>query len=268
MTTTNAATWNDWIGATVVDRDGDKIGTLESVYMDRGSGQPEWLAVKTGLFGTKQSFVPIGEAQARGDDLQVPFEKAHVKDAPNVDPEEGYLTGEEEGRLYQHYGREYQDWSDEEQDLAGDEWAEPNDVTRSGGDTGEDTSGRNTDDAMTRSEEELKVGTRSQEAGRVRLRKYVVTENVTTTVPVRKEKARIEREPITDANVDQATSGPDISDEEHEMVLNEEEVVTEKRTVPKERVRVDKDVETEQREVSGDVRKERIDVEGDVDQAS
>src|SRR4051794_2065240 len=98
--TTNAATWNDWIGATVIDRDGDKIGTLESVYMDRGTGQPEWLAVKTGLFGMKQTFIPIGETKASGDDLQVPYEKAHVKDAPNVDPDQGYLSGEEESRLY------------------------------------------------------------------------------------------------------------------------------------------------------------------------
>src|SRR5215211_6307362 len=75
---------------------------------------------------------------------------------------------------------------------------------------------------MTRSEEHLRVGTTSQEAGGVRLGKYVTTEHETQTVPVRKEKAVLEREPITDANVDAETSGPDLSEEEHEVVLTEE----------------------------------------------
>ena len=98
---------------------------------------------------------------------------------------------------------------------------------------------------MTVSEEELRVGTTEREAGRVRLKKYVVEEDVTKTVPVRREEVRIEREPITDANRGDATDGPDITEAEHEVVLHEEEVVTEKRTVPKERVRLEKDVETE-----------------------
>jgi uncharacterized protein (TIGR02271 family) len=126
-------------------------------------------------------------------------------------------------------------------------------------------SGPTTDDAMTRSEEELRVGTMRRERGRARLRKYVVTEEVQTTVPVQREEVRIEREPITDANIDQAMAGPEISEEEHEVVLHEEEPVVEKRTVPKERVRMDKDVRTEEAEVSEQVRKERIEAEGDLD---
>jgi len=118
---------------------------------------------------------------------------------------------------------------------------------------------------MTRSEEELQVGTRQRERGRARLRKYVVTEQVTKTVPVQREEARLEREPITDANIDAATSGPDLTEAEHEVTLREEEPVVEKRVVPKERVRLDKDVATEEREVAEDVRKERIEPEGDVD---
>ena len=120
-----------------------------------------------------------------------------------------------------------------------------------------------TDDAMTRSEEELSVGTQSREAGRARLRKYVVTEEVEQTVPVRREEVRVEREPITDANVDDATSGPELSEEEHEVVLHEEEAVVEKRVVPKERVRLDKDVEVEEKTVSETVAREEIEVEGD-----
>jgi uncharacterized protein (TIGR02271 family) len=91
----------------------------------------------------------------------------------------------------------------------------------------------------------------------------VVTEQVEQTVPVQREEVRLEREPITDANVDAATSGPDISDEEHEVTLYEEEVVTEKRAVPKERVRMDKQTVTEDQTVSEEVRKEQIETEGD-----
>jgi uncharacterized protein (TIGR02271 family) len=115
---------------------------------------------------------------------------------------------------------------------------------------------------MTRSEEELRVGTAKRERGRARLKKYVVTEEVTQTVPLQREEVRVEREPITDANRDRATAGPDISEEEHEVVLHEEEVVTEKRAVPKERVRLDKDIVSDEQTVSEEVRKEQIDTDG------
>jgi uncharacterized protein (TIGR02271 family) len=128
-------------------------------------------------------------------------------------------------------------------------------------DAGRDVSGRNTDEAMTVSEEELRVGTSEREAGRVRLKKYVVEDEVTETVPVRREEVRVEREPITDANRDEARSGPDISESEHEVVLHEEDVVAEKRTVPKERVRLEKDVTTAEETVSETVREERVDVD-------
>ncbi len=253
MANTKQTTWDDWVGADVVDQESKKVGTLSAVYMDRGTGKPEWMAVKTGLFGKRDTFIPIEGAGSDGDVLKVPFTKAHIKDAPNVHAEDWDLPAEEEQKLYQYYGRnDYKSWDDKtDHDMSAGQ-AKQGQPERSGGDK-----------AMTRSEEELVAGTRSKEAGRVRLRKYVVTENVTTTVPVRKEKVRLEREPITDANRDQATTGSDISEGEHEIVLNEEEVVTEKRAVPKERVRLEKDVETEQRQVSEEVRKEKIDVDDD-----
>jgi uncharacterized protein (TIGR02271 family) len=120
------------------------------------------------------------------------------------------------------------------------------------------------DDAMTRSEEELRVDTRARETARARLRKYVVTEQETKTVPLQREEARVEREPITDANVAQATSGPDIAEAEHEVTLHTEEPVVEKRVEPKERVRLDKDVQTEEQTVADEVRKQRVEPEGDV----
>jgi uncharacterized protein (TIGR02271 family) len=238
----------EWRGRNAVDNDGDKIGTIDEIYMDAETGRPEWLAVKTGMFGSKVSFVPIAEARDDNGDVRLPYDKEQVKNAPTAEAD-GELSHEEEAALYSHY-----------------ELAYPDSGTDSGT-VGRDTSGPTTDDAMTRSEEELRVGTTSREAGRARLRKYVVTEQVEKTVPVKREQVTLEREPITDANVGKAKDGPDISEEEHEVTLHEEEVVTEKRAVPKERVRLGKETVTEQQTVSEEVRKEQIDSEGAADKA-
>jgi uncharacterized protein (TIGR02271 family) len=254
-----------WHGRDLIDRDGDKIGSIGNVYIDDDTGQPAWLTVKTGLFGMRESFVPTAKARAEGDTVRVPYEKSHVKDAPNVDAD-GELSQEEESRLYRHYGL-----SDGEQRSTGRQGVtgagagvRDRDELRDRGSAGRDVSGRETDDAMTRSEEEVRVGTTRRETGRARLRKYVVTENVTKTVPVSREEVRVEREPITDSNLDDALDGPDISEEEHEVTLHAEEPVVEKRAVPKERVRMDRDTVTDEETVSEEVRKERIEAEGDV----
>jgi uncharacterized protein (TIGR02271 family) len=243
---------NDWRGRTLVDAQSDKIGKIEEIYLDQQTGQPEWALVNTGLFGGKSSFVPLAGAAPSGDDLRVQVEKEQVKDAPRIEPD-AELSRQEEADLFRHYGVPY--------DESGTVQAEG--TPQGGGHVGYDTSGPTTDDAMTRSEEELAVGTTQHEAGRVRLRKYVVTENVTQTVPVQREEVRLEREPVTDGNVGVALDGPAISEEEHEVVLHEEQVVTQKQAVPKERVRLDKETVTDEQTVSEEVRKERIDVEGD-----
>jgi uncharacterized protein (TIGR02271 family) len=245
-----------WRGGTVVDRDGDKIGSIDEVYMDQETGQPEWLAVKTGLFGSRLSFVPLAEATRSGDEVRVPYEKSQVKDAPSVDPD-GELSQQEEASLYSHYGLGY----GESRSDTGLPTGELPDEGAVGGDLSEPT----TDDAMTRSEEELNVGTRERAAGRLRLRKWVETEPVQTTVEVRREKARIEREPITDENIGDAMDGPEISEDAHEVTLYAEEPVVEKRVVPKERVRATTETVTDQAEISDEVRKERIEPEGDAD---
>ena len=232
----------DLRGEEVVDRDGDKIGKLDEIYLDQQTGEPAWALVKTGLFGSASTFVPLeGASRAEdGDGLRVAYEKDKVKDAPNMEAD-GQLSPEDEGRLYRHYGLDYDS-----------------------GDDGHDTSGPNTDEAMTRSEEELQVGKTTRERGRARLKKYVVTEEVTQTVPVQREEVRIEREPITEGNVDAATDGPAISEEEHEVTLHEEQVVTSKQAVPKERVRLEKDTVVEEQQVSEELQKEQIEADGDV----
>jgi len=242
-TTTEKQTLRQWIGHDLVDDSGHKIGRIDDVYVDEDTNQPEWIAVTTGLFGSHISFVPLDGLSASEDVLVSQWPKDTVKDAPHAEPD-GRLSEDEESALYRHYGR---------------------DTGRPGQrDTGRDVSGPETDDAMTRSEEELKIDTTEREAGRARLRKWIETDHQTVTVPVRRERVEVIREPITDANRDAATSGPDLSEEEHEMVLNEEEITVDKRVVPKERVRLDKDVTVEDRRVEEDLRKERIEVDDDV----
>jgi uncharacterized protein (TIGR02271 family) len=269
------------IGADVYDADGDKIGTASEVFLDDSSGNPEWVTVKTGMFGTKETFVPIRDADLTDDGLRVPVSKAAVKDAPKIDTD-GHLSPQEEEELYRHYGLGAgnsgtvgTDTTTGYADTTTTGYADTTttgyaDTTTGGVDTetnrhgtvGHDTSGPTTDDAMTLSEERLNVGTQQVEAGRARLRKYVVTENVTQTVPVSREEVRIEREPITDANVGNAMDGPAISEEEHEVTLHAERPVVDKEAVPVERVRLDTETVTEQETVSDTVRKEQVDTDG------
>jgi uncharacterized protein (TIGR02271 family) len=234
----------DWRGRTLVDAQDDKIGDVEEIYLDEQTGQPEWALVNTGLFGSKASFVPLAGAAPAGEDVRVQVQKEQVKDAPRIDAD-GELSQQSEAELFRHYGVPY----DESGTVQADGVPQPAEG--------------HSDDAMTRSEEELAVGKTQRESGRVRLRKYVVTEEVQQTVPVQREEVRLEREPITDANVGEALNGPEISEEEHEVVLHEEQVVVEKQAVPKERVRLEKDTVTDEQTVAEELRKEQIDVDGD-----
>jgi len=249
----------EWKGRTILGSDGEKIGKITEIYEDPQTGKPEWATVSSGLFGTKHHFVPLAGAEPSGEDVRSRVTKDQVSNAPGVEAD-GQLSEQEEAKLFEHYGVPY---TTEGSTTA---QGQPNGGQRSETERpheGYDTSGPTTDDAMTRSEEELVVGKTQQEAGRARLRKYVVTEQVQTTVPVQREEVRIEREPITDANRGQALDGPAISEEEHEVVLHEEVPVVEKQTVPKERISLQKDTLTEERQVSEEVRKERIETDGD-----
>jgi uncharacterized protein (TIGR02271 family) len=257
-----------WHGRTMVGSDGEKIGKISEIYEDPDTGKPEWATVSSGLFGTKSNFVPLAGAAPDGEDVRADVTKNQVKDAPGVE-NNGDLSEAEERRLFEHYGVPYTSLGSTSAQGApsGGQGAG---TGRAAGDrsqldreqVGHDTSGPSTDDAMTRSEEELTVGTREREAGRARLRKYVVTEMVTKTVPVKHEEVRIEREPITDANRADALDGPEISDEEHEVVLHEDEVVVDKQAVAKERVRMGTETVTEDRAISEQVRKEQIEADG------
>ncbi|HJS97377.1 MAG TPA: PRC and DUF2382 domain-containing protein [Solirubrobacteraceae bacterium] len=255
MTTlTDAYTWTN---RNVIGADGEKLGQIKEIYEDEQTGRPEWALVSNGLFGIRSQFVPLAGAEPVGEDVRVNATKDQVAGAPGIE-DNGKLSEAEERTLFEHYGIPYtSDGSTTAQGTPGE-----TENTHAGAE-GRDVSGATTDEAMTRSEEELRVGKTQQERGRVRLRKYVVTEQVQTTVPLQREEVRLEREPITDANLDQALDGPEISEEEHEVVLHEEQPVVEKRAVPKERVRLEKDTVTDEHQVSDEIRKERIDTDTD-----
>jgi hypothetical protein len=157
-----------WQGRTLLDRDGSRIGTIDAIYLDDGTGQLEWALVNTGLFGTKSSFVPLARAFQSDDDVLVPYDKQLVRDAPRVDPDQ-HLSEAEERELWQHYGLDY-----DTIDRSAATGRDAKSRTR----VGQDTSGPTKDDAMTGSEDELRVGATQRERGRVRLRKYVTTEPV------------------------------------------------------------------------------------------
>ncbi|GLX99791.1 MULTISPECIES: PRC and DUF2382 domain-containing protein [Actinoplanes] len=231
-------------GSDVYDRDGDRIGEIGAVWGD-ATGTPTWASVRTGLFGLGESLFPLRGADLRAGRVTVPYEKRQVKDAPNVDADHDEPLEEDEvERLYAHYGlnsgtagRTDHDWDH---------------VNRA-------------DDAMTRSEERLEVGTEREAVGRARLRKYVTTEQQQVRVPVAREEVRLEREPITAANRDRAYSGPELSESEHEVTLHAERPVVDRETVPVERVRLGTETVTDERTVDGEIRKEHIeaDIPGD-----
>ena len=276
-----------YLGRTAVDSDGDKIGSIGQVYLNDETGQPDWVTVNTGLFGNKENFVPLeGSTFGSDDEVVLPFGKDVVKDAPHVG-DASHLDVDEQESLYAYYhqyigaGRTQDagsrtttgnqtstgtgnltdtDGRFDDDRTTGTDYAATGSVD-TGSSQGHDTSGPNTDEAMTRSEEHLNVGTQRVEAGRARLRKFVTTEQQTVSVPVSHEEVRVEREPITDANRDAALDGPAISEEEHEVVLHADQPVVTTEAVPVERVRLGTETVTENQTVTGEVRKEQVEVD-------
>jgi uncharacterized protein (TIGR02271 family) len=245
----------------VVDPKGEKIGAVKRVWLDGRTGDPLWASVHTGLFGLKESFVPLQRAELRDDQLRVPVDKDQVKDSPRIEATHDHMTDDEQAALYRHYGFGPQGGRPGQppQRRPGSSLQPEEYPGRGRENRGAPRSTR--DDAMTRSEERLKVGTEQVETGKVRLVKHVVTEQQQVQVPVTHEEVRLEREPITEANRGDAMRGDDITEAEHEVTLHAEKPVVEKETVPVERVRLAKEEVTDTETVSGTVRKEQIDLE-------
>ena len=246
-------------GATAYDRDGDKIGKIGEVYYDDDTDQPKWITVNTGLFGTNESFVPrAGRRSSTATGSPSPTTRRRsrtLRTSPRTatcrrrrsssstattasTTAPGRATTDRPGDRAprrRHATADATRDGDRPRRTDRDDRAA---TSAEGRAVGRDTSGPTTDDAMTRSEEQLRVGTETREAGRARLRKHVVTEHQQVTVPVSHEEVTLEREPITDANRGAAYDGPAISEEEHEVTLHAERPVVDTEAVAVERVRL------------------------------
>jgi uncharacterized protein (TIGR02271 family) len=261
-------------GTTLYDESGEKIGSVEDIFQDYDTGEPEWIGVSAGMFGTKRALVPVQGADVRDDGVYVPYSKDQIKDAPNIDGDE--IDESSERSLYTHYGLSYSDRRSESTLREGGPAMSGEHVGTTGERPGTMGAGDEADvrgradiqgetdvqgeGMVTRHEEELRVGTQDVDAGQARLRKWVETEPEQVDVALRRETARVTREPV-----DRPAGEGEIGEEEIDVPLRGEEAVLEKETVAKERVGLEKDVETERETVGDEVRKEQIDVEGDVD---
>jgi uncharacterized protein (TIGR02271 family) len=253
------------IGKDVYDVEGQKVGTAANLYASDLSGEPEWVTVKTGLFGTKESFVPLTGAHAESDGLHVGARKDAIKDAPRID-DQGHLSEAEAAELYRHYNLQS---AQPGQEMAGR--GMPGQAMPGEGMDGRGMDGRGTgrtagqgaagQESMVRSEERLRAGTETVETGRTRLHKHVVTEEQQITVPVSHEEVHVAREPIEG---EKAHAG-EIQEEDREVVLHEERPVVAKETVAVERVGLETETVHEDQQIKDTVRKEQIDVDDTTD---
>ncbi|MEU8818952.1 PRC and DUF2382 domain-containing protein [Actinoplanes sp. NPDC048796] len=200
-------------GAEVYDNADRRLGPVGQIYLDPHGGEPLWVTVRTGALTFQESFVPLRGARLDAGRLRVAVGEALVRAAPMVDTD-GPLEYADADRLQAHYGSP------------------------------------TSDDAMTRSEERLVTGVREEPVTKVRLRKYVVTEERQVTVPVTREEVRLERVPV---------DAPDAPATDTTLYAERPVVTTEK--VPVERVRLRKETVTDEETISAPVHKEQIEYE-------
>jgi uncharacterized protein (TIGR02271 family) len=240
-------------GRPVYTSDGEKLGEFEEIYRDAVTGELEWIRVKSltlgGILSVKHFLVPLAGAEFQdGEDpaIRVPYFKEQVQDAPDVG---GDWNAEIDARrLYNYYGLQVSERRSETQLPEGGRTQEPHQhpVTPQG------------DVTISRHEEELQVGKREVEYGRIRLRKWVETEPVTEGVELRRQTAFVKRQPVN-----RPASGAAIGEEEVEMPLHREEPVVSKETMEREQIILHMEEETHQETVHGEVRREHVEVEDD-----
>jgi stress response protein YsnF len=267
-----------WRDLVVVDRDAATVGTITAFYLDRATGLPTWALVHTGWFSDAQTVVPLTHAVEANEEIRVPYAKAFIQQAPPIQAHQD-LSPDDEVVLSAYYGLDDHHGAVADRRLG----AEPAVTGPAGGSTVPAAPAARPSRAgpagppvprlagqgpveLVRSEEELRVGVRRRRR-RLRLRKYVVTEYLTRTIPVRREEVRLEEvgapadpvgEPGDQGAVQVAGDQPLV-----EVVLHREEPVIQLRVVPTERVRLFKDVVTEQRTVTEEIRKEQVDLQSE-----
>jgi stress response protein YsnF len=256
------------VGSTAYDAEGGKLGTVEHFFVDDRTGTPSWVAVTTGMFGTRTSLVPVQSASLTEGRLVLPVTKDAIRSAPEVG-DGGHLSPADEARLRTHYGLEVAGTGEPA-------WtADGTGLTPAGAAAADEQPGGRhaapaaaqapsaasaADGGMVRSEEQLRVGTERVAATRVRIVKYVVTEEVQITVPIRREEIRVEEVPVdtVDEPGDSLVPATDGGSLPGEIVLHTERPVVSVEVVPTERVRLRTEVVHGQETVSGQVQREQI----------
>jgi uncharacterized protein (TIGR02271 family) len=260
---------NDLYSAKVVTRDDESLGGVGQVYLDDNTGEPSWISVKTGWFGTNESLVPLDGAELRDGTIRVAHTKETIKDAPNVDADD-HLSSQHQDELFRYYGGAGMDvsrYGDRTGQTGGTDVGHRSgqgDLDRGdrsahhGGDERRHDVGH--DESMTLHEERVDVGTERVETGRVGLRKHVVTDQKTVTVPVEREEVEVVREPVAEG---EAHDGARLGDAHEEVTLHEERPVVDKDVVATERVGLEKETVRDERQVTTDVAHEEVDVDRD-----
>ena len=270
---------DQYAGYEVYDRNGEKIGKVDDLFVDEND-QPEYLGVKMGYLGLEgTSLIPweLTKGDKEGRRIEVSVEKAQVKEGPSFNDDED-ITPQYENEVRSHYGLGAMQGA-ADRGAYGDYYADKEREGEVGpgvrmGDTetgefrghgrgqeGVNQPGDDLEDEdelrVQRTEEELRAGTREREAGAMRVRKRVRTDREQISVPTRHEEVSVERVPVEGREAPEAEIGED----EVTMPVTEEEVVVEKRPVVKEEIRVRKDVVEDEEVVEEDVRREEVDVE-------
>ncbi|MFD5464337.1 PRC and DUF2382 domain-containing protein [Kitasatospora sp. NPDC127059] len=323
----------DLIGHKAVDRNGDKIGTIDEVYLDDATGRPEWAAVRTGIFG-RDAFVPLTTSEFSGEELRVPYDKSLVKDSPDFGVGQ-HLSPAQELQLYRYYGLDTPvdgrpangeparaaqpdlDFGTTSAAAAAKPLAfhspEPGPTmttvaTTTATSTDTDTeahvrtlstpapvangtvtapaatpavepkhrpapsavgptgtaaaSAPNGPVEITCREERLDITTEWHVLGTAKLRKYVTSEQVERRVPVVRERVRVERMPVGDAERASLTD-KEIAEAVEEVTLREERPVVRKYLAPIERVRLVVERYTAEEVVQDELRRENVEVHDD-----
>lgn len=256
-------------GHDVLDSAGNKIGTVDNVWIDDATNDLEFIGVKTGWLFGKTHIIPVQNADISNSQITVPFGQDQIKDAPSFSGDQELSPADEDG-IYQYYGVQRSTSASPSGLPAG---GENTGFTSTAGtydnaDTSDTTSGYTGDrsytdtttgdtQAVALSEEELQVGKQQVETGRVRLRKVVHTEHEEVPVELQREQVSIERVSATDADVPSTA----FQDQEIEVPVMREEPVVGKEAHVVGGVQLNKNVETESRTVTGDVRKEDVEVD-------
>lgn len=290
----------DLFNATAYDKNGEKLGDVNEVFVDDQSGQPTFVEVNHGLFGMNSSLVPLRGHDFSGDDLKLGFSKDRIKDAPDFDSDKP-LTPEAQSDIFKHYGldnaRDVTDYKDSNLDSKRDVQAgadKDHNLTAGAGAAGAGVAGAhadekkadthttdaaaterkagvaddaaaartNNDGELIRSEEQLNVNKERVATGEARLRKYVVTDTESVEVPVEREEVRLERTPINAEDAKNYNGAISGDSEEASVTLHEERVNVNKETVPVEKINLKKDTVRDTETHTEELRKEQIDTDG------